>query len=190
MQSRTSSEREPPYTWADFVALPEDDSRELIDGCLVEVEVPTKLHEHVVACLVYAIGAWARAHGSGHVIASGYRVRIDKDRGVLPDVQYYTRDAWRAAPNDGLVEGHPDLAVEVVSPTSGAHDRVRKLGYYATIGTPEYWVVDPQERTLQRFVLRGAAYVLAAALSDDALFEPESFPGLSIALRDLWDVDA
>jgi Uma2 family endonuclease len=37
-----------PYTWDDFVALDEDDRRELIDGELVEVEVPTELHEYIV----------------------------------------------------------------------------------------------------------------------------------------------
>jgi Uma2 family endonuclease len=35
------------YTWDDFVALDEDDLRELIDGELVEVEAPTKAHERI-----------------------------------------------------------------------------------------------------------------------------------------------
>ena len=43
-----SSAASAPYTWDDFVALEEDDLRELIDGELVEVEVPTKLHEYIV----------------------------------------------------------------------------------------------------------------------------------------------
>src|SRR5260370_24596994 len=42
-----------PYTWDDFVSLDEDDLRELIDGELVEGEVPTWQHEHIVALLLY-----------------------------------------------------------------------------------------------------------------------------------------
>jgi Uma2 family endonuclease len=48
-----------PYTWDDFVALDEDDLRELIDGELVEVEVPTARHEDIVILLGYFLTAWS-----------------------------------------------------------------------------------------------------------------------------------
>ncbi len=47
-----------PADWDDFVALGEDDLRELIDGELRKVEVPTKLHEWVVMCLSIMLGSW------------------------------------------------------------------------------------------------------------------------------------
>ncbi len=50
-----------PYTWDDFVALQEDDLRELIDGELVEVEVPTNDHEHIVLRIGGALAAWIDA---------------------------------------------------------------------------------------------------------------------------------
>jgi hypothetical protein len=46
----TTSAASAPYTWDDFIALDEDDLRELIDGELVEVEVPTARHEDIVIC--------------------------------------------------------------------------------------------------------------------------------------------
>jgi len=172
------------YTWDDFVALDEDDLRELIDGELVEVEVPTEVHEHIVALLGFFLVGWARAHG-GRVHASGYKVRISERRGVMPDLQYFG-PAARALPQEGLVEGHPDLAVEIVSKPSRRYDRVTKLGWYAGIGTPEYWIVDPEPRTLERLVLRDGRFVIADALAEGAAFRPESFPGLEIPLADLW----
>ncbi|HEY3819489.1 MAG TPA: hypothetical protein VGL81_20105 [Polyangiaceae bacterium] len=54
-----SSAASAPYTWDDFIALEEDDLRELIDGELVEVEVPTKLHEYIVWLLSHYLAAWA-----------------------------------------------------------------------------------------------------------------------------------
>jgi Uma2 family endonuclease len=54
-----------PYTWSDFVALGEDDLRELIDGELVEVEVPTGRHEEIVALLCHFLVAWAEAGTAG-----------------------------------------------------------------------------------------------------------------------------
>ncbi len=79
-------------TWEDFIALDEDDLRELIDGRLMEVEAPNEEHEHIVATLIVFVGSWARSKKAGHVYASGYKVRVSARRGVMPDVQFYAND--------------------------------------------------------------------------------------------------
>lgn len=93
------------YTWDDFVALGDEDKRELIDGELVEIEVPTFIHEHVLAELVGALHLWKQTNG-GAVIASGYRVRISERRGVMPDVQFFRHDNRPTLDQDkGLAHG-------------------------------------------------------------------------------------
>lgn len=173
------------YSWADFVALDEDDLRELVDGALVEIEMPGELHEHIVAALAFFLFGWAREHG-GRVHASGYKVRISDRRGVMPDLQYFTAEHASALPPRALEEGRPDLAVEIVSTTSRRYDRVVKLAWYASIGVPEYWIVDPEARTLERLVLGSEGYVIKDALEADASFSPSSFAGLTIPLAELW----
>lgn len=176
-----------PYTWDDFVALEEDDLRELIDGELVEVEVPTALHEYIVARLCAFLTAWAVPRRAGVAFASGYKVRISNRRGVMPDVQFYRSGKEHPGRKEqGLVSGHPDVAIEIVSPSSARYDRMTKLAWYASIGTPEYWIVDPSTRMLERLVLKGEHYLVAAVLGDDAVFRPDSFEGLEIPLAELW----
>jgi Uma2 family endonuclease len=177
-----------PYTWDDFVALEEDDLRELIDGDLVEVEVPTGTHEEIVAGLCFFLRGWVEQGHGGRVTASGYKLRISDHRGVMPDVQLYKRcnDATREQ-EEGLVRGRPDLVVEIVSPSSQRYDRVIKLRWYAGLGVPEYWLVDPQARTLERLILRDGAYVIAASLAEDEVLRPETFEGLEIPLAKLWE---
>jgi Uma2 family endonuclease len=175
------------YTWDDFIALEEDDLRELIDGELVEVEVPTRTHEHIVARLTSALIVWSDAGHGGTVLPSGYKVRISDRRGVMPDVQVYRAgDEPDVDQEQGLAKGHPDLVVEVVSPSSGRYDRVTKLRWYAQLGVPEYWLVDPQARTLERLVLREGVFSIADSLAEEEVFRPESFAGLEIALAKLW----
>ncbi|MGM0575260.1 MAG: Uma2 family endonuclease [Myxococcota bacterium] len=176
-----------PYTWDDFVALEEDDPRELFEGWLEEVDVPTEQHEFVVALLVHFLVAWARPRRAGRVHASGYKVRVSERRGVMPDVQFYRKDNPARLGAQGLEQGRPDLAVEVISPTSRQRDRVEKLRYYASIGVPEYWIVDPEGHTLQRLVLEGERYTIADALGGDDTFRPDSFEGLEIPLSELWE---
>ena len=187
-------QRSPPspkrVTWEEFVALPDDDRRELIDGELVETEIPTEYHEFLVVMVAHLLTAWALENG-GRVVGSGYKVRIDDRRGVMPDVQYYR--AGRARQDQARTDGGPDLAVEVISPGSIRYDRVKKLEYYRRIGVPEYWIVDPEEQSLMRFVLgehpdaSGKVWVTTHALTaEDREFAPPSFPGLVIDLPQLF----
>jgi Uma2 family endonuclease len=175
------------YTWDDFVALDEDDLRELIDGELVEVEVPGRTHEEIVVWLGFFLRGWTESGHGGRVMASGYKVRISDRRGVMPDLQLYRAENDVAVDQEtGLVRGRPDLVIEVVSPSSQRYDRVIKLRWYAQLGIPEYWLVDPLARTLERLVWRDGAYVIRDSLVGDEVFRPGSFPALEIPLAKLW----
>jgi Uma2 family endonuclease len=177
-----------PHTWEEFLELDEDDPRELVDGELVELEMPDEFHEHIVATLIIHLGNWARLHGAGRVLASGFKVRIKERSGFMPDVQFFKRENYPARGRDGLDGGHPDLAIEVISPKSSrSRDRGLKLRGYASIGVPEYWIVDHRARVLERYVLNAERlYVVADVLEDDAIFTPPSFAGLEIPLAELW----
>jgi len=175
-----------PYTWEDFIALDEDDLRELIDGELVEVEVPSKAHERVAAIIVYYLEAWARAGNGAMTLGSGYKIRISPQRGVMPDVQFYRGGNVPRGQEQGLVEGRPDLVVEVTSPSSVRHDRVTKTRWYASIGVPEYWRIDPSARTLERLVLEKDRYAIAEALDGEGVLRPDAFAGLALPLGELW----
>jgi Uma2 family endonuclease len=175
------------YSWDDFVGLPDDDRRELIDGELIEVEVPTKLHEHIVAEIQMLVRLWSKANG-GLALGSGYKVQISDSRGVLPDVQYFGPTNPGAQSLEDDERARPDLAVEVISPSSRTYDQATKLKWYASIGVPEYWLIDPDARTIQRFQLTGERYVVAEALSGNDVLTPDTFPGLVIPLADLWSL--
>ena len=174
-------------TWDDFLKLDDDDRRELLDGRLVEGEVPTLSHEQAVIALGTLLTQWAWERGGGRTLASGYKVRVDEHRGVMPDVQYFRPGNFPGVEDEqGLAHGRPDLAVEVISPGSRRYDSVRKRADYAAIGVPEYWLIDPERRTLIRFVLRGGEYAEAETPSGDQVFRPDGFEGLEIPLGRLW----
>jgi Uma2 family endonuclease len=78
-----------------------------------------------------------------------------------------------------------DLSL-VVSAGSVRHDRVVEMNWYASIGTPEYWLVDPEARTFERLVLEHGRYLIADALEGDAVLRPASFEGLELPLSRLW----
>jgi Uma2 family endonuclease len=67
---------------------------------------------------------------------------------------------------------------------------VVKLHWYAELGVPEYWLIDPPARTFELFVLEATGYRLAQSLQGDAAFHPASFPGLEVRLAELWSATA
>src|SRR5262245_11960080 len=77
---------------------------------------------------------------------------------ACPPQGKWTYDDYRRLPEDGLryeiIEGAPDLAVEVLSPSTAPVDRGKKSQIYAQAGVREYWIVDPDGRTIELFVLR------------------------------------
>jgi len=175
-----------PVGWGDFVVLDDDDRRELLDGRLEEAQVPGKTHERIVAVLIALLGHWSLTHKAGQVLASGYKIRVNEHRGVMPDVQFYRAGNEPKGQEEGLDSGRPDLVIEVISPTSRSKDTVRKLRDYATMEIPEYWIVDPEAKLLQRLVLRDGVYGIVDAQEGEAKFRPESFEGLEIDLSLLW----
>ena len=63
-----------------------------------------------------------------------------------------------------------------------------KLAWYASIGVPEYWIIDAAARTLERLVLHGEKYLVADVVGEVATFCSESFEGLAIPLAELWQL--
>ena len=104
----------------------------------------------------------------------------------MPDAQLYLAGNTSRREENGLVQGHPDLVVEVLSPSSVGVDRILKARWYGAIGTPEYWVVDPVARTIERYVLQGEKYLRADGATGDETFAPESLSGLEIPLARLF----
>ena len=81
----------------------------------------------------------------------------------------------------------PDLVVEILSPWSVRRDRRTKAKLYARFGIPDYWVVDPEARTLEFHEVEGAKYRLVATHEGDEKVRTALFPGLTIDLGSVWE---
>lgn len=66
------------------------------------------------------------------------------------------------------IKGAPDLIVEVLSPSTQSHDRVTKFNLYRRASW-EYWLVDPESRVVQSFLLQNGQYVATASSGSDRL---------------------
>jgi Uma2 family endonuclease len=83
------------------------------------------------------------------------------------------------------VEGAPDIIVEVLSPSNWNIDRGKKFRAYAKAGVREYWIVDPQARTIELFVLREGVYNLIDNYGLGATVRSEVLPGFEVKVEDV-----
>lgn len=98
-----------------------------------------------------------------------------------PRVSFAELCRW---PDDGR---QPDLAVEVVSPSTERRDRGRKMDLLARSGVPEYWIVDPVANVLEIYQLQAQRYFLAAVCAENDHVESPTLAGLSFAARRLFE---
>ncbi len=174
-------------TFDDWLDLPEDQAGELVDGRLVEEEVPDFVHEVVVAFLIHLFRSWTAPRG-GMVAGSGAKFAVSPDRGRKPDLTVYLPGS-QLPPRRGLIDTPPDVAVEVVSPTprDGRRDRVEKLDEYAAFGIRFYWILDPELRSLEIFELgRDGRYARARGATEGRVQDVPGFEGLDLDLDALW----
>src|SRR5262249_35008239 len=121
-------------TVAQWAARPEDEPGELVDGRLVQEEMPDLVHETVVFWLIMALGPWLRGRG-GKLFGSEVRLRVSPSRGRKADVLGWFPGHPRL-PGRGAVGVPPDLIVEVISPppADDRRDRIDKADDYARFG--------------------------------------------------------
>lgn len=174
-----------PFTQKDLDFTPDDGNLyEVIDGELFVSPFPTYPHQWAGSQLHTILNQHIRQKKLGSLFFSGLKVVLDELSGLGPDIVYISNARMTHMQEDGFY-GVPDLVVEVLS-SKPQLDRFVKLRKYASAGVPHYWIVDPKQRMLSIYRLSGDHYELMAEPKGNEHYEPELFPDLSIALRELW----
>ncbi|MDP6579903.1 MAG: Uma2 family endonuclease [Vicinamibacterales bacterium] len=89
---------------------------------------------------------------------------------MQPDVLFFRAERRHMVKLDSVTRNRPGLAVEVLSPSTAATDRGKKMQLFARYSVPEYWIVDPGIEQIEVYTLVDAAYRLAqVALAGDTV---------------------
>ena len=170
MQSRVG------YT--DLLALPEDGRRyEIHQGELVVVPSPLLRHQLAARAVFLLLDTYARETG-GDALFAPLDIVFDEYDVVQPDVVFFTAERRRLLRPDVVVRIAPDIAVEVLSPSTAATDRGRKMRMFARYGVREYWIVDPVLEQIEIHTLEDHAYRRAQVASGGDVVRSVLLPDL------------
>ena len=178
------------YTYADYLRMELKGRWELIKGFLRKMSAPQDPHQGATGKLFANL--YVHLKGRPCVVrVAPYDVRPfgasdDADATVVqPDVCVICNKNKLTV--KGCV-GAPDLCIEVLSPSTGSHDRLTKTAIYEQAGVREYWIVDlKRERIDQRALRADGMYPLPTLYRRGDTVESAVVTGFRVSVNELMD---
>ena len=148
------------YTYADYYTWNDGKRYELIDGTAYLMEpAPLFTHQRISIKLENQIENYLKGK-PGEMSHAPFDVRLNFDNGdntvLQPDIVVFADQSKLFG--TGCI-GAPDLVIEILSPSTTRRDRVEKFNQYLRAGVREYWIVDPEEKTVVASILESGVYV-------------------------------
>jgi Uma2 family endonuclease len=136
------------YTVEDYMALPDGDRKELIDGVFYDMATPLFIHQEVVGYMFFEIKSFINANkGKCRVVVAPSAVQLDCDNKTMVEPDIYIVCNPEKVKKFGNY-GAPDFVLEVLSDSTRNKDLKIKSFKYMNAGVREIWYIDLKTRTL------------------------------------------
>ena len=160
---------------------------ELVEGELIEMSKPTRIHGVVTMRLAQRIANFVDAHELGEVSVGDAGFVLERNehgkdtvRGL--DIAFVSKSRVPDPPDFSWYEIGPDLAVEVISPSNKASDTHLKVMQLLSAGTRLVWLVYPLTRSVEAHTSDGATTLHES----DTLSGGDVLPGFKIRVGDIF----
>ncbi|MBI5583091.1 MAG: Uma2 family endonuclease [Deltaproteobacteria bacterium] len=152
------AEKNRKFTYQDYLGWDDNERWELIDGEVYNMTpAPSRAHQEILGALFNTFYNYL-SDRSCKVYVAPFDVRLpESDQTEMDVINVVQPDLTVVCDPSKLDEkgcqGSPDLIVEIISPSTAAHDYIKKLALYERRQVPEYWVVHPVDKTVMVFLL-------------------------------------
>ena len=173
-------------TYQDYRNTPDDERYELIDGELIMSPSPRRAHQRTDAELGAILHTFIKQHNLGEFYHAPFDVVFSVTDVVQPDLLFVSRDRLHIITEDNI-QGAPDLAIEILSPSTSARDNGYKRNLYAKHGVKEYWQVDTDAKLITVLSLNAYGdYDVAAVYGAGQTLTSPLLPGFALNLDEIF----
>lgn len=172
--------------------LDKDKKAEFINGAVVLHSPAKKLHIIVSQHLTTLASVYVRRKKAGLVLSEKALIGLSRND-YEPDMVFFSKEKAAAFPDEHMIFPAPDLVVEILSKSTAKIDRGLKKADYAAHGIREYWIIDPQKRQIEQYLLAeqgDQTYMPPVVLSIAENIHARVMEGFSIPVLALFDEDA
>lgn len=170
-----------------YVALAENGPLyEIVDGALYRTpRTHPGWHQRISVRFAHYLYTHVELQGLGEVLQAPFDVELASQTVVQPDLLVIlTERSHKCTPARLL--GAPDLVIEIVEPSTVAHDRCKKYSAYARSGVREYWVVDATARSIEIYGQEASIYHMIGTFKDDDLLPSKIIPHFPVRVKQFF----
>ena len=146
---------------------------------------PNRAHQRIDAKLGWRLAQFVEERDLGEVFSAPFDVVLSDTNVVQPDLLFVSKEQAYIVTEDNI-RGAPDLVVEIISPSTIERDRSLKRALYARYGVREYWLVDPDIRTVTVLLLDEGAFVEIARYGAGQTLTSPTLAGFTANLDDIF----
>ena len=173
------------FTQKDYDLLPEGAPYQLIGGSLVMTPAPEVYHQKVVGNLLFKLKAFTQKKGMGDVYHAPINVKLGKTEIYQPDIVFVsTKQAHIIGKK--MIEGAPDVVMEVLSPSTAYYDLRVKYEVYERAGVKEYWIVDPNRKELEIYYNENNRFRQVEKLRNTGTASSVALKDFSVSLEEVF----
>jgi Uma2 family endonuclease len=162
---------------------------EYLNGDIVMTPARSPHHQIIVTNLLLLLGHHAMQKGLGLVLPAPLDVVLAKEAQIAqPDLIFIAKARAPKLVTRAAITGAPDLVLEIISPSTARADRKIKPQVYAKHGVAEFWLVDPEDQSVEVFVLDGDTYRVAGIYLAGDVIKAGRFADAQIAIDSIFAV--
>ena len=176
------------FTYEDYLNTPDDVRYELLDGELVMAPSPSMRHQRIAGRMFVALQPYVERMELGQAYIAPVDVVLwdgDKADVMQPDLLFVSA-ARAGIVTEANVQGAPDLVIEILSPSTESRDRGYKRRRYARHGVREYWLVDPDAKSVEVLLLGENDYEVAGTYGPGQTLASPTMAGLAIEVGEVF----
>lgn len=156
---------------------------ELIHGEIVE-KVPTEEHAHIAGIIAGEFHLYLKQHPDIKArfgVEGRFRPAGDTENDRMPDV--FLRYTQAPPVKDGAVEGLPDIAVEIKSPTDSYRGMRDKAQYYLANGCRMVWLIFAEKKIVEIYQLDSDIQILQPG---DSISGGDILPAFELSINGIF----
>lgn len=168
-----------------YEIIEEGKKMEFINGEII-FQSPAKLrHTNAVGLLLILLKSFVSRNNLGFVGSEKMLISLTRND-YEPDICFFNKSKSQSFKSDQMQFPAPDIAVEVLSPSTEKYDRETKFEDYAAHGIGEYWMIDAEHEFIEQYFLQNEKYELLLKAKDGTI-ESVVLPDFKIKIRAVFD---
>ena len=185
------SQEKQSYNYADYLVWDESERIELLDGQPIMIAPPSRVHQKISMEISRQLANFLQGKPC-EVYSAPFAVRLFERESDNPeDINTVFEPDISVICNKNKLDakgckGAPDMVIEILSPSTARNDRLVKLNQYQRAGVRLYWIVSPEEKTVQTYLLQNGNFVLGEIFTPQDIAKVDILDGCFIELSKVF----